>query len=248
MIEVRALAKAFGAQRVLNGVDFQVAAGETVAIVGRSGCGKSVLLKHLIGLLRPDAGEVRIAGEDISRMSERQLLEVRRRFGMLFQGAALFDSLTVAENVGFALARDRSMSRAEIARRVGEVLELVGLPGTERQKPAQLSGGMKKRVGLARAIVYRPEIVLYDEPTTGLDPIMADSIDQLLVRVGAQLKVTSVVVTHDLRSVRRVSQRVLLLHDGRIQAAADVREFFASRDPLVCRFVQGLADAKETTL
>jgi len=248
MIEVRALQKAFGAHRVLQGVEFRIDPGESVAIVGRSGCGKSVLLKHLIGLLQPDAGEVRIDGENIVGMSERRLLGVRRKFGMLFQSSALFDSLTVAENVAFALRRDRRLNPPEIDRRVEEVLELVDLRGTQDQKPAELSGGMKKRVGLARAIVYHPQIVLYDEPTTGLDPIVADSIDHLIVRVCEQLKVTSVVVTHDLRSVRHVSQRVLMLHDGRMHAAADVPTFFSSRDPVVYQFVQGIADAKEISL
>ncbi len=174
MIEVVDLRKSFGAHRVLEGVSFRIEKGESVVIIGRSGCGKSVLLKHLIGLLQPDAGVVRIDGEDITRMDERELIRVRQRFGMVFQGAALFDSLTVAENVGFAFRRNKNMPPELVRRKVAEALEMVDLPGIENKKPAELSGGMRKRVGLARAIVYQPEIVLYDEPTTGLDPIVAD--------------------------------------------------------------------------
>ncbi len=247
-IEVQNLRKRFGAQAVLDGVNFRVESGEALAIIGRSGCGKSVLLKHLIGLLQPDTGSVQVDGENLARMNERALLQVRRKFGMLFQSAALFDSLSVAENVGFVLLRERKLSPPEIAHRVAEVLELVELGGTEGQMPAELSGGMKKRVGLARALIYRPQIVLYDEPTTGLDPVVSDSIDQLIARVCAQLKVTSVVVTHDMRTVRRVTQRVLLLHQGRIYASGTPVEFFASADPLVNRFVHGIADPKEVAL
>ena len=183
----------------------------------RSGGGKSVLLKHLIGLLRPNSGQVFIDGQDIVRdANERQMLPVRHKFGMLFQGAALFDSMTVAENVGFAFRRDRSLPEKEVAAKVTEVLEMVDLPGIEKKKPSELSGGMRKRVGLARAIIYQPEIVLYDEPTAGLDPIVSDSIDQLIVRVRDRLQVTSVAVTHDMRSAARLGQRIMMLHDGRI--------------------------------
>ena len=216
MIEAREVRKSFGPQRVLDGVNLRIAEGESVVIIGRSGGGKSVLLKHLIGLTRPDSGEVIIDGENIVGMNERRLLSVRHKFGMLFQGAALFDSMTVAENVGFALRREKNLTPAALDQRVSEALEMVDLPGTERKKPSELSGGMRKRVGLARAIVYRPEIVLYDEPTTGLDPIVSDDIDQLIVRVRDRMKVTSVVVTHDMRSARRVGQRIVMLHQGKI--------------------------------
>ena len=189
-------------------MDLRIESGESAVIIGRSGGGKSVLLKHLIGLLQPDAGEVLVDGENITRMNERQLLRVRRKFGMVFQGAALFDSMTVAENVAFGLRRHEHLTEAEIAKRVAATLDMVDLPGTEKKKPAELSGGMRKRVGLARAIIYEPQIVLYDEPTTGLDPIVSDSIDQLIIRVRDQLKVTSVVVTHDMRSARRVGNHV----------------------------------------
>ena len=220
MIETRAIVKNFGAQRVLDGVSLRIARGEAVVIIGRSGCGKSVLLKHLIGLLRPDAGQVLIAGQDITQLPERELLQVRRKFGMLFQGAALFDSMTVEENIAFPLRRQGGLTEAEISRRVDEVLEVVGLPGAGPKTPAELSGGMRKRVGLARAVVYRPEILLYDEPTTGLDPVMSDAIDQLIIRVSARFHVTSVVVTHDLRSMQRVGTRLLLMHQGRMHADA----------------------------
>jgi phospholipid/cholesterol/gamma-HCH transport system ATP-binding protein len=248
MIEARDLHKSFGAHRVLEGVTFRIQRGESVAIIGRSGCGKSVLLKHLIGLIRPDAGQVLIEGEDIAGMNERQLLRVRRKFGMLFQGAALFDSLTVAENVAFALRRDGRLSAAETEQRVAEALEMVELPGVQGRKPAELSGGMRKRVGLARALAYRPEIVLYDEPTTGLDPVVADSIDQLMLRLCEHLSVTSVVVTHDMRTVRRVSRRALMLHGGRIHASGTPEEIFDSADPVVRHFVQGVADPKEVLI
>jgi len=245
MIEIHDLKKGFGGHAVLDGVNFRIETGESVAIIGRSGSGKSVLLKHLIGLLQPDSGAVLIDGENIVAMDERQLLRVRRKFGMVFQGAALFDSLTVAENVAFGLRRLDHLSEAEIGRRVGEALEVVDLPGTENKKPAELSGGMRKRAGLARAIIYEPKIVLYDEPTTGLDPIVSDSIDQLIVRVRDRLKVTTVVVTHDMRTARRVGQRVMLLHDKKIYASGAPEEFFASQDPVVRQFVDGVADPKE---
>ena len=245
MIEARNLKKSFGAHRVLDGVSFSVEKGESVVIIGASGGGKSILLKQLIGLLTPDEGEVLIEGESLADKNERELLKVRRRFGMLFQGAALFDSMTVEENVGFVLRREGKLSDAELKQRVAEVLEMVDLSGTQEKKPAELSGGMRKRVGLARAIVYRPEIVLYDEPTTGLDPIVSDSIDQLMLRVVERLKVTSIVVTHDMRSARRVAQRILMLHEGKIYADGTPDEIFQSKDPIVHRFVNGISDAKE---
>ena len=245
MIEARNLRKGFGPQPVLDGVSFRIENGESVAIIGHSGCGKSVLLKLLIGLLPPDAGEALIDGENIVPMNERQLLRVRRKFGMVFQGSALFDSMTVAENVAFGLRRHEHLTEAEIARSVAGALEMVDLPGTENKQSAELSGGMRKRVGLARAIIYEPQIVLYDEPTTGLDPIASDSIDQLMVRVRDQLKVTTVVVTHDMRTARRVGQRVLMLHDKKIYASGTADEFFASQDPVVRQFIDGVADPKE---
>ena len=245
MIEARQLKKSFGPQRVLDGVDLRVEKGESVVIIGRSGGGKSILLKHLIGLLRPDEGDVIIDGESIAEMNERQLLKVRRKFGMLFQGAALFDSLTVAENVAFVFQREGKLTEPEIAKKVDQALDMVELGGTQDKKPAELSGGMRKRVGLARAIVYEPEIVLFDEPTTGLDPIVADSIDQLIVRVREQLEVTTVAVTHDMRSARRIGQRILMLYHGRIHFTGTPDEVFRSKDPLVYRFVNGISDPQE---
>jgi len=243
MIEVRQLHKRFGAQEVLDGISFRIENGESVAIIGRSGGGKSVLLKHLIGLLQPDAGEVLIDGENIVRMNERQLLGVRRKFGMVFQGAALFDSMTVAENVAFGLRRHEHLTEAETAKRVAAALEMVDLPGTEAKNPAELSGGMRKRVGLARAVIYEPRILLYDEPTTGLDPIVSDSIDRLIIRVRDQLKVTSIVVTHDMRSARRVGNHVIMLHERKIYANCAPDAIFASTDAVIRQFVDGVADA-----
>lgn len=243
MIEVRDLKKSFGSQPILDGVSFRIESGESVVIIGRSGGGKSVLLKHIIGLLQPDAGEVFINGENIVGMSERQLLRVREQFGMVFQGAALFDSMTVAENVAFPLERKKTFTPGEIARRVARALEVVDLPGTQDKNPAELSGGMRKRVGLARAIVYEPRIVLYDEPTTGLDPIVSDSIDKLIMRVRDHLKVTSIVVTHDMRSARRVGNHVLMLHEKKIYANGAPEILFASTDPIVRQFIDGVADA-----
>jgi phospholipid/cholesterol/gamma-HCH transport system ATP-binding protein len=245
IIEVRDLKKSFGALAVLRGVTFSVEKGEALSIIGASGGGKSVLLKHLIGLLTPDAGEVLVGGVNIARLTERQLLPVRRQFGMLFQGAALFDSLNVEENIAFVLNRERRFAPEEIARRVEELLEEVGLGGIQKKWPAELSGGMRKRVGLARAISYQPEILLYDEPTTGLDPIAADAIDQLIMHVVEKYKVTSIAVTHDMRSARRIGRRILMLHEGRIYADQAPEELFKSTDPVIHRFVNGISDPKE---
>jgi phospholipid/cholesterol/gamma-HCH transport system ATP-binding protein len=248
MIEVRQLIKNFGPQLILAGVDLRIESGESAVIIGRSGGGKSVLLKHLIGLLQPDSGDVFVDGDRITRMNERQLLRVRRKFGMVFQGAALFDSMTVAENVAFGLRRHEHLTEAEIAKRVAATLDMVDLPGTQKKKPAELSGGMRKRVGFARAIIYEPQFVLYDEPTTGLDPIVSDSIDLLMIRVRDQLKVTSVVVTHDMRTARRVGNHVFLLHEKKIYAHGTPAELFASQDAVVRQFIDGVADAKEIVL
>jgi phospholipid/cholesterol/gamma-HCH transport system ATP-binding protein len=241
MIEVRDVTKSFGSQPVLRGVSLDIHRGEAVVIIGRSGGGKSILLKHLIGLLQPDSGTVRVDGEDITTMDERSLLRVRRKYGMLFQMAALFDSLTVEENVGFVLRRQGVESDTEIRRRVAEALEMVELPGIGRKMPSELSGGMRKRVGLARAIVYRPEIVLYDEPTTGLDPIAADNIDRLIRRVWETLHVTSIAVTHDMKSAQTISNRILMLHEGRIYSEGPSAEILESTDPVIHRFVNGIS-------
>ena len=245
MIEVSKVRKSFGDQVVLQSISFSVEAGESVAIIGRSGTGKSVLIKHLVGLLSPDEGAVRVEGQDLVGMSERQMLSVRQKFGMLFQGAALFDSMNVHENIAFPLRRSGVDDGAEIDRRVEEVLGLVELPGVGGKMPSELSGGMQKRVGLARAIVHRPQIILYDEPTTGLDPIVADSIDQLMMRVRDQYSVTSIVITHDMRCARRMGQRIIYLSEGQVYLDAPAEEVFNSEDPQVGRFIRGEADLKE---
>ena len=248
MIEVRQLKKRFGTQQVLDGVDLRIESGEPVVIIGRSGGGKSILLKHIVGLLRPDSGEVLIDGQNIANLNERELLRVRSKFGMLFQSAALFDSLTVEQNVAFVLQRENKLTAKEIDVRVSKALEMVELPGTQKKKPSELSGGMRKRVGLARAIIYEPEIVLYDEPTTGLDPVVSDSIDHLIIRVCEQLKVTSVAVTHDMRSTRRVGKRIFMLHEGRIYVTGTPEEIFSSKDPIIHRFVNGISNATENQI
>ena len=241
MIEVRDVRKNFGPQEVLRGVTLCIETGEAVAIIGRSGGGKSILLKHLIGLLQPDSGSVMVDGNDLARMDERALLRVRRKFGMLFQGAALFDSQSVYDNVSFVHRREGKHTKAEIDRLVAEALEMVELVGTEKKMPAELSGGMRKRVGLARAIVYRPEILLYDEPTTGLDPVAGDRIDKLIRRVWETFKVTSLAVTHDMKSVRAISNRIFMLHEGRIYSEGPTDRMLSSPDPVVHNFVNGIS-------
>jgi phospholipid/cholesterol/gamma-HCH transport system ATP-binding protein len=245
MIEAQHLSKKFGTNVVLDDVSFNVPESQRLVVIGRSGSGKSVLLKHLVGLMEPDKGEVLVNGEKLTGLNERELLRVRGRFGMLFQSAALFDSLSVAENVGFVLQRERKLSPKEIADRVAEALEMVELGGTQDKRPADLSGGMRKRVGLARTIIYHPDIILYDEPTTGLDPVVSDSIDHLVLRVNEKLKATTIVVTHDMRSVRTVAQRVIMLYHGKVYADATPEELFASQDPVIYKFVNGISDAKK---
>uniref|UniRef100_A0A832I417 ABC transporter ATP-binding protein n=1 Tax=Eiseniibacteriota bacterium TaxID=2212470 RepID=A0A832I417_UNCEI len=242
MIEIRGLRRRLGTKQVLDGVDLDVRKGETIVVMGRSGTGKSVLLKHVIGLMTPDEGSIRVDGVEIVGLRERELNAVRRRFGMLFQGAALFDSLTVGENVALPLREHTDLDRAEIARRVSERLEWVGLAGVEDMKPASLSGGMKKRVGLARAIAMDPDVVLYDEPTTGLDPIMADAIDRLIRGLQRRLGVTSVVVTHDMTSAFKVADRMAMLHDGRVVFTGTVDEARQTSDPLVRQFIEGTSE------
>ena len=241
-IEYRAVRKSFGENRVLRGVDFRIPEGRITAIIGRSGEGKSVLLKHSLGLLYPDSGEVLIDGADISKLRGRALNRARSRFGMLFQGAALFDSMTVEENVAFPLVEHSGLARSEISRRVKEKLRLVGLEGVEARMPSQLSGGMKKRVSLARAIVRDPEVVLYDEPTTGLDPILADSIHRLIVRTQEVLRVTSVMISHDVEKALGFAHYVGMLHQGRMAFAGTPEELRASADPLARQFLAGSSE------
>ena len=244
MVKVVDIEKSFGTQTVLKNVSFEVSEGESVAIIGRSGTGKSVLIKHLVGLLHPDAGGVFIEGENLVGMAERQLLKVRYKFGMLFQGAALFDSMNVFENIAFPLRRSGIDNETEISDRVEEVLNLVELPGVGPKMPSELSGGQQKRVGLARAIVLHPKIILYDEPTSGLDPVVSDSIDQLMMRVRDEYHVTSIVITHDMRCARRMGQRIIYLVDGQVYLDAPADEVFNSDDPLVSRFIKGQSDLK----
>jgi phospholipid/cholesterol/gamma-HCH transport system ATP-binding protein len=239
MIEIHDLHKSFGNKKVLDGVNLKINKGETTVIIGRSGCGKSVLIKHIVGLLQPDSGYVMVEDKKVSELRENELYELRKLFGFLFQGAALFDSLTVEENVGLSLVESKSgMSKAEIDKIVREKLELVGLKDVNNLKPAELSGGMKKRVGLARALVTNPEYVLYDEPTTGLDPIMSDSIDGLIKELSTKISVTSVVVTHDLYSVKNVGDKVAMMHEGKIHFEGTPAELMASDDPAVIDFIK----------
>jgi phospholipid/cholesterol/gamma-HCH transport system ATP-binding protein len=237
MIEIVNLKKSFRDKKVLQGVSLEIAAGETMTIIGRSGCGKSVLLKHIVGLLLPDDGYVRVDGKIISQLSKSELYKLRLRFGFLFQGAALFDSMTVGENVGIALRENTDLSEKEIRKIVAEKLEMVGLPHIEHLKPSELSGGMRKRVGLARALATNPEYIFYDEPTTGLDPIMSDSIDTLIQTLAKTLRVTSVVVTHDMQSVYKVADRVAMVHDGKIYFLGTPDELAKTKDPVIRNFV-----------
>ncbi|ACF12785.1 ABC transporter-related protein [Chloroherpeton thalassium ATCC 35110] len=238
MIEVQNLKKQFRQKEVLRGVSLEIKTGETMVIIGRSGCGKSVLLKHMVGLLVPDEGRVLVDGEDISQMSKAALYRVREKFGMLFQSAALFDSMTVGENVGIALKENAQLPNKEIEKIVAEKLAMVELPGTEHLKPSELSGGMRKRVGLARALATNPQYIFYDEPTTGLDPIMSDSIDSLILNLAKSLQVTSIVVTHDMQSVDKVADRVAMMHEGRIYFLGTRQELRHSRDVIVRNFVE----------
>ena len=241
MIQIQGLHKWFGNQHVLRGVDLTIRDGETLVIIGRSGCGKSVLLKHIMAILEPDQGDIQIDGSSMFTMKAADQDQFRLRLGMLFQGAALFDSLTVRENVGFSLFEHTKLSVEVIDRKVQEKLRLVGLEGVEELMPASLSGGMKKRVGLARAICNEPKIILYDEPTTGLDPINADVINDLILRMKKQLKVLSIVVTHDMTSAYKVGDRIAMLYDGRIIAAGTPEEIKHSSDPVVQQFITGSA-------
>jgi len=239
MIRIQGLRKRLARKKVLDGVDLEIPDGKTIVVIGRSGTGKSVLLKHIVGLMQPDAGSVEIDGDNIVGMKEGDLNAVRRRFGMLFQGAALFDSLTVGDNVGLSLREHHVMPEAEIRARVAERLEWVGLEASEKLKPASLSGGMRKRVGLARAIAMNPQYILYDEPTTGLDPIMADVIDQLIRDMQKRMGVTSVVVTHDLASAYKIGDQIAMLNDGRIVFEGTPDETRNTRDPMVRQFIEG---------
>jgi len=242
MIAIRGLKKRLGSKQVLNGVDLDIPTGKTVVVMGRSGTGKSVLLKHIIGLMGPDAGSIEVEGKNIVGLKERELNEVRIRFGLLFQGGALFDSMTVGENVGLPLKEHTQLKDDEIRKRVEERLDWVGLKSVEDTKPASLSGGMRKRVGLARAIAMDPAYILYDEPTTGLDPIMADVINRLIRSLQQRIGVTSIVVTHDLHSAYHVGDILAMLHEGRVVFTGTPDEARGTKDPLVRQFIEGSSE------
>ncbi len=242
MIEVIGLLKSFNGKKVLDGVNLSIEKGEITVIIGRSGEGKSVLLKHIIGLLKPDSGQILVDEEDITKMNEKELDIIRRKFGMLFQGAALFDSMTVGENVGFPLMEHTSMYFNEVKGVVRDKLQKVGLSGIEQMMPADLSGGMKKRVGLARAIVMDPEIILFDEPTTGLDPIMSDSIATLIQNTQKGLNTTYVVITHDISLTYKIADSIAMLHEGKIIEEGNVEEIKKSTNPIVRQFIEGKAE------
>lgn len=248
MIEIINLVKNFGGQRVLSGVNLTIRKGETMAIIGRSGGGKTVLLKHIIGLMQPDQGQVIVFGKELSQLTPEEMGTLRLKFGMLFQGAALFDSLTVGENVAFALREHTVMTEKEIRRRVRDCLALVGLRGIEHSKPAELSGGMRKRVGLARALALQPEIILYDEPTTGVDPVMADAINRLIKELHDRLKVTGVAVTHDMVSAYKIADRIAMLHEGKIIEVGTPEEIRNASNPVVRQFILGISDNSEIKL
>jgi phospholipid/cholesterol/gamma-HCH transport system ATP-binding protein len=257
MLEIDDVSVQFGTQTVLHDIALTIPAGETLVILGESGCGKTVLLKTLIGLVRPTRGEVRFEGQSLSRMTERQLAAIRTRYGFVFQGAALFDSLTIADNIAFPLREHTRIGEREIAEIVESLLLEVGLPrSAARKKPVQLSGGMRKRAGLARALALDPPLVLYDEPTTGLDPIMSDVINELILRVRAREGVTSIVVTHDMQTARKVADRIIMLYplprlgagESQIVFEGTPEELDATRDPRIRQFVEGRAGARLTEL
>jgi phospholipid/cholesterol/gamma-HCH transport system ATP-binding protein len=244
MIALRSLAKKIGQQEILRGVDLEVPTGETLAIIGRSGGGKSVLLKHIVGLMQPDAGEIWIEGQNIVGMNERDLGAIRRKVGILFQGGALFDSMTVEENIAFPLreagVRDQKILRAKVE----EMLEVIEMEGQQVKMPVNLSGGMKKRVGLARSIIRRPSCILYDEPTSGLDPVVADSINRLIRRLQRRFGMTSVVVTHDMKSAFDVADRIAYLHEGRIYFHGTADALQQSSDLLIQDFLLGRSNSR----
>jgi len=239
MIEIKNLHKSFGDNRVLQGVNLEIETGETIVIIGRSGCGKSVLIKHIVGLLYPDEGYVKVQGQRVDEMTMKEIYTLRRKFGFLFQASALFDSMTVEENISLPLVESgNEYSRSELDKRVAEKLELVGMGGDQKLKPAELSGGMKKRVGLARALITDPDYIIYDEPTTGLDPIMSDSIDGLIKDLTDKLNVTSIVVTHDMYSVKNVANQVAMMHEGKIYFMGTPAELISSNDKIIKEFIQ----------
>jgi len=244
-IELRDLHKSFGAKKVLQGFSLEVREGETLSIIGSSGAGKSVTLKHVLGLIHPDRGEVWVDGSNVHALEQEELYELRRNVGYVFQFAALFDSMTIAENVAMGLRRIPGMGEDEIRARVSDSLRLVDLPGTENLYPSELSGGMQKRAGLARAIATQPKYLLYDEPTTGLDPVTITVIDRLIMRMGDELGVTGVVITHDMESAYKISDRIAMLHQGQVRTVGTPEEIRTSDDPVVKGFIEGRPELLE---
>lgn len=241
MIELKNVHKAFGPKQVLRGFSLTVKEGETMVIIGYSGTGKSVAIKHIVGLLEPDEGEVWVDGKRVDQLSRKELYALRGKIGYVFQFAALFDSMTIGENVAMGLRKQGELTEAEITTRVNEALALVDLPDVHNRMPAELSGGMRKRVGIARAIALRPKYILYDEPTTGLDPVTSATIDALMVRMREQLGVTGIVITHDMRSAYTVGTRIAMLYEGQVRQVGTVEEIQHSSDPLVRQFIEGRA-------
>jgi phospholipid/cholesterol/gamma-HCH transport system ATP-binding protein len=241
MIEILNLNKSFGDHKVLDGLSLKIEKGLTYVVIGRSGCGKSVLLKHIVGILKPDAGGVLVEGKEIAKLSTNELNALRMKIGMVFQGGALFDSLTVGENVGFGLIEHQQIDKKELSERIRESLRLVDLHGVEDLMPSELSGGMKKRVALARAICIRPEIILYDEPTTGVDPITADNVIELIRNLHDKINVTSIVVTHDMKSAYKIADRIAMMYKGKIIAEGTPEEVQNTKNPVVYQFINGLA-------
>ena len=241
MIRLDNISKAFGEKQVLKGFSLDVREGETVALIGYSGSGKSVTIKHIVGLLEPDSGTVFVDDKEVPTLPRKELYELRSHIGYVFQFAALFDSLTIGENVGMGLIKQGKLSPPEIDKRVAEALALVDLPDNQARFPAELSGGMRKRVGIARAIALRPKYILYDEPTTGLDPVTSAVIDELMIRMQKQLGVTGVVITHDMRSAYRVATRIAMLYEGSVRQVGSVQEIQHSTDPVVRQFIEGRA-------
>lgn len=246
MIDIIGLSKSFAENKVLDGLNLKINTGETCVIIGRSGCGKSVLLKHIVGILRPEQGRVIVDGKEVGKLTQKELNELRMKISMVFQGGALFDSMTVGENVGFGLIEHTNIGHKELLERIEESLCLVDLCGIVNLMPSELSGGMKKRVALARAICIKPQILLYDEPTTGVDPITADSINDLIKNLHDKLKVTSVVVTHDMKSAYKVGDRIAMLYQGKIIADGTPEQIQGSNHPVVHQFINGLAQGPIT--
>ena len=242
MIKLIDVHKAFGQKVVLDGFSLEVDEGETMVLIGYSGTGKSVAIKHIVGLLEPDSGTVWVDNREVPTLTRDELYELRSKIGYVFQFAALFDSLNIGDNVAMGLRKEGRLSERDIMTRVGEALELVDLPGVESKYPAELSGGMRKRVGIARAIARQPKYIMYDEPTTGLDPVTSAIIDQLMIRMRERLGVTSIVVTHDMRSAYTIGSRIAMLFEGKCRQVGTVQEIQHTTDPVVRQFIEGKPD------